>query len=195
MRRVIFSIPMTIDGFIEGPHGELDWVIPDDDLHDYYTDMLNKSGVILYGRVTYELMLGYWPASINDSSITKSMLRFANALNPLPKIVFSNTLQHVGWNTTVMKAVVPEEIRKMKSLPGGDILLGGGATLAQTFFQNGLVDEIQIMVEPAVIGSGKPLFRGLEAGMKLNYLWNKTFKSGAVAISYQPEGKVQQPVQ
>ncbi len=190
MRKVIFSIPMTIDGFIEGPNRELDWVIADDDLHNYYANLLLNAGVILYGRVTYELMASYWPTAANDTSIPKAMTQFANALNPLPKIVFSNTLQHVGWNTTVQKSVIPEEIKKMKSLPGGDIMLGGGATLAQTFLQNGLVDEIQLMIQPVVIGDGKALFGGIGAGMKLNYMWSRTFPSGAVALCYQPDGKV-----
>ena len=189
MRKVIFSIPITIDGFIEGPNRELDWVTADDDLHNYYAKLLINAGIILYGRVTYELMVRYWPMATNDPSIPDAMAQFANALNPLPKIVFSNTLQHVSWNTTVMKSVNPDEIKKMKSLPGGDIMLGGGATLAQTFLQNGLVDEIQLMVQPVVLGDGKALFRGIGAGMKMNYMWSQTFPSGAVALCYQPAGK------
>jgi dihydrofolate reductase len=190
MRKVIFSIPITIDGFIEGPHRELDWVIADDDLHEYYARLLNNAGVILYGRVTYELMASYWPTASNDTTIPISMLNFANALNPLPKIVFSNTLQHVGWNTTVLKAVVPEEINNMKSVPGGDIIVGGGAALAQTFIRNGLVDEIQLMVQPVAIGAGKALFQGIDGGMKFNYIRSQTFQSGAVVLCYQPDGKV-----
>jgi dihydrofolate reductase len=190
MRKVIFSIPITLDGFIEGPHRELDWVIADDDLHNYYARMLMNAGMIFYGRVTYELMASYWPTASNDPTIPESMLNFANALNPLPKIVFSKTLQHVGWNTTVMKAVIPEEINKMKSKPGGDIILGGGAWLAQTFIQNGLVDEIQLMVQPVVIGAGKALFKGMDRELKLNFKWSQTFQSGTVALCYQPDGKV-----
>ena len=190
MRKIIFSIPITLDGFIEGPQRELDWVIADDDLHNYYASLLKNASVILYGRVTYELMASYWPAAHNDPSIPKSMLNFANTLNPLPKIVFSNTLQHVGWNPTVLKAVVPEEIKRLKSQSGGDIMLGGGAALAQTFFQNGLVDEIQLMVQPVVIGAGKALFSGIDRGIKLKYLRSQSFQSGTVVLCYQPDGKV-----
>jgi dihydrofolate reductase len=190
MRKVIFSIPITIDGFIEGPHRELDWVIADDDLHEYYARLLKTAGVILYGRVTYELMAGYWPTISNDPTATASELNFANALNPLPKIVISNTLQNVGWNTTVWKAVIPEEINQMKSEPGGDILLGGGATLAQSFIRNGLVDEIELMMQPVAIGAGKALFQGIDGGLKLKYLRSQVFRSGAVAICYQPDGKL-----
>jgi dihydrofolate reductase len=190
MRKVIFSIPITIDGFIEGPQGELEWVLADDDLHDFYATLLGNAGIILYGRVTYELMTSYWPTACNDPYATDGMLNFANVLNPLPKIVFSKTLQRVGWNTIVMNEVIPEEINKMKSDPGGDIILGGGASLAQTFIQNGLVDEIQLLVQPVAIGAGMALFKGIDGGLKLNYKWSRTFQSGAVALCYQPDGKV-----
>lgn len=190
MRKVIFSMNITIDGFIEGPQRELDWTIADDELHDYYANLLKNAGVILFGRVTYELMVNYWPNATSDPKATKGEIHFANAINPLPKIVYSNTLQQVGWNTTIRKAVIPEEIRKMKDEPGGDILVGGGATLAQAFINYGLVDEIQLMVHPVAIGAGKALFQRIEGGMKLNYKWSQALQSGAVVLCYQPDGKV-----
>lgn len=189
MRKVIFSMNTTIDGFFEGPHHELDWTIADDELHEYYAQLLKTAGVILFGRVTYELMLSYWPNAYNDPNNTKSELDFADAINPLPKIVYSNTLQHVGWNTTVRKAVIPEEIRKMKNEPGGDIFIDG-ATLAQAFINYGLVDEIQVMMHPVAIGAGIPLFKGIDGGMKLTYLRSQVLQSGAVALTYQPYGKI-----
>jgi dihydrofolate reductase len=187
MRKVIFSMNTTIDGFVEGPNHELDWTIADDELHEYYAQLLKTAGVILFGRVTYELMVSYWPNAYNDPNNTKSELDFANAINPLPKIVYSNTLQHVGWNTTVLKVVVPEDIKKMKTLPGGDIFVDG-ATLAQTFFRYGLVDEIELVVHPVALGAGKSLFRGIDPGMKLKYLSSQVFKSGAVVLRYHPDG-------
>jgi dihydrofolate reductase len=189
MRKVILSMPITLDGFIEGPHQELDWVIADDELHDYYTELLKKADLILYGRVTYELMLSYWPTAATDLSITKGMLRFANTLNPMRKIVYSTTLKNVGWNTQLVDALIPEDILKMKAEPGGDILLGGGAAIAQAFIQHGLVDEYQLLVQPVAIGSGKGLFKGIDQGLKLNFLRSKTFQSGAVALFYQPNGR------
>jgi dihydrofolate reductase len=82
MQKVIFSIPITLDGYIEGPHRELVWVIPDDDLHDFYSDYLATKDLVVYGRVTYKLMANYWPIAPADPSATKSMLRYANTLNP-----------------------------------------------------------------------------------------------------------------
>jgi dihydrofolate reductase len=190
MRKLIFSIPITLDGFIEGPNRELDWVIADNDLHEYYAEMLNNADLILYGRVTYELMVNYWPTASNDPKATTGELNFAKALNPLPKIVYSKTLQNVGWNSTIKKTVIPEDIIKLKAEDGRDILLGGGATLAQTFFQHGLVDEIRLMVQPVVIGAGKALFRGIEGGIKLKYLSSQDFHSGAMSLCYRVDGKM-----
>jgi dihydrofolate reductase len=165
MRKVIFSIPITLDGFIEGPHRELDWVIADDELHDFYSDLLNTSDLILYGRVTYELMANYWPIAPDDPTISMGMLRFANTLNPMKKIVFSKTLR---WF----------------------ILLGGGASIAKLFIEYGLIDEYQLVVQPVAIGEGTSLFGGIKDMHKLEYLWYRPFQSGAVALCYRPNGKV-----
>jgi len=190
MRKIVFSIPMTLDGFIEGPHRELDWVIADDELHDFYSELLSKGSMILYGRVTYELMLGYWPKAPDDPTIPGSMVRFANTLNPIQKVVFSKTLKNVGWNTKVVDSLIPEEILKMKSEQGKDILLGGGASIAQAFMQHGLIDEYQFVVQPVAIGSGKPLFNGIHDPLKLNYQWSRPFHSGAIVLCYRPDGRL-----
>jgi len=188
MRKIIMSIPITLDGFIEGPHRDLDWVIADDELHDFYTRLLNHSDMILYGRVTYELMVSYWPTASSNPTIPESMVRFANALNPMHKVVFSRSLKNVGWNTRVVDALIPEEIIKMKSEEGRDILLGGGAAIAQAFLQHKLIDEFQLVMQPVAIGNGKPLFNGMHDMLKLNFMWSRPFHSGAIALCYHPNG-------
>ncbi len=190
MRKIIFSIPISLDGFIEGPHRELDWVIADDDLHDFASDLLSRGDLIMYGRVTYELMVSFWPTATDDRSATKSIVRFANTLNPMKKIVFSKTLKQVGWNTQVVDTLIVDEIKQMKAQPGGDILLGGGATLAQAFIQGGLVDEYQLVVQPVAIGEGKSLFKGIYEMPKLHYQWSRPFQSGAIVLCYRPNGEV-----
>jgi dihydrofolate reductase len=133
-------------------------------------------------------MNSYWPNAPADPSITKGMLRFANTLNPMKKIVFSTTLKNVEWNTQVIDTLNPDEIMKMKAQPGCDIALGGGAALAQMFIQHGLVDEYQLVVQPVAIGDGKPLFKGIQGMHKLNLIWSRPFDSGAVALCYRPDG-------
>jgi dihydrofolate reductase len=139
------------------------------------------------------LMASYWPTAPGDSSLPKSMIRFANTLNPMPKIVFSKTLTNVGWNTQVVNDVVPEEIVKMKAEPGQSILLCGGASIAKTFIEYGLVDEFQLVVQPVAIGAGKPLFGGITDKLKLDFKWSQPFHSGAVALCYQLDGKASHP--
>jgi len=191
MRKVIFSIPITLDGYIEGPNRELNWVIADDELHDFYTKLLKNADLILYGRVTYELMLNYWPTATSDSTIPGSMVRFANTLNPMSKVVFSRTLKNVGWNTKVVEALNPGEILKMKSEEGRDILLGGGASIAQVFMKYKLIDELQLVIQPVAIGRGKPLFNGMHDMFKLNLIWSQPFRSGAIALCYLLNGGVE----
>lgn len=185
MRKIILSMPISLDGYIEGPHHELDWVIADDDLHDFYSDLLEQTDLIMYGRVTYELMVRYWPMAPSDPSLPKGMLRYANTINPMKKIVFSSTLKNAEWNTQIIHTLIPEKISKLKAQPGGNIALGGGAAIAQEFIQNGLVDEFQLLVQPVIIGEGKPLFKGIRDLLKLDFLWSRSFNSGTIALCYR----------
>jgi len=190
MRKIKFSIPITLDGYIEGPHHELDWMIPDDELHDFYTSMLGNADLMLYGRVTYQLMQNYWPTAPTDPHATPAMHRFANAINPIRKLVFSKTLKETGWNAQIVHALNTSEINQLKNQPGADILLGGGANLARQFMQQGLVDEYQLVLMPVVIGSGTALFRDVTGLPKMDFQWSRTFASGAVVICYRPDGRL-----
>jgi len=190
MRKAIMSIPITLDGVIEGPIHDLDWVIADDELHDFYSELLSNADLIFYGRITYELMANYWPSATSDNSLPKGMARFANALNPMQKIVFSKTLENVGWNTQISKAIDPDEIKRLKSQPGRDLLLGGGASITQTFLQNGLVDEFRLLVHPVLLGKGKSLFMGISETLKMEFLSKQPLRTGVIALCYRPDGKV-----
>ena len=188
MRKIKFSIPMTLDGYIEGSLHELDWVIADDELHDFYTDLLNSADLIIYGRVTYQLMQSYWPKAASDPNTSTAMLRFANALNPMRKIVLSKTMQDAGWNTQIMRSLVPSEIEQLKAESGPDILLGGGALLAQQFMRYGLIDEYQLVVMPVAIGRGKALFKDVNNLPRMSLQSSRELKSGAVVLYYHPDG-------
>lgn len=186
MRKLILVTNMSLDGLIAGPEGDLDWTVADEEMHDYYAAVLNQADAIIYGRVMYEIMADYWPTAPQDPSLSKSELEFAHAINRIRKIVYSRTLENVGWNTTVMRTVDPDEILKMKQQPGKDLLIGG-ADLASTFIKHGLIDEYQLLVQPAVLGSGKPLFKNHRLALKL--LKSQTFHSGAVLLCYEPDRK------
>ena len=151
MRKVIVMMSVSLDGFIEGPNGELDWHMVDDELHSHLNEQLGSMGAFLYGRVMYELMAGFWPTADTDPSSTAPVVEFARIWRDMPKIVYSRTLQHAEWNATLRREVDPDEIRALKQQPGGDMVLGG-ANLAATFARKGLIDEYCIYMQPVILG-------------------------------------------
>ena len=124
MRKIILMMSVSLDGFIEGPNRELDWHLVDDELHSHFNEVLRDMGAFIYGRVNYEMMAGFWPTADADSSSTAPMAEFARIWRDMPKIVYSRTLDHVDWNATLVREVVPEEVMALKEQPGGDLARG-----------------------------------------------------------------------
>ncbi len=177
---------VTLDGLFAGPNGEIDWHHVDEEFNDFAIAQLNSAGGLLFGRVTYQLMAGYWPT---DSATTDDPI-VAGKMNALPKIVFSKTLQSAEWNNTrLVKGNIAEELSKLKRQPGKDWLLFGSANLASTLTNLGLIDEYRVMVNPVVLGSGKPLFQGLKEKLALKLTDTKTFRNGNVLLCYQLDRK------
>jgi dihydrofolate reductase len=183
MRKVILMMSISLDGFIEGPNREIDWHKVDDELHTHFNEQLAGVGAFLNGRVTYELMAGFWPTADADPSSTGPMIEFARIWRDMPKIVFSRTLERTDWNTTIVRDVVPEEIAELKSQPGGDMALGG-ADLAAEFMRHDLIDEFRLYVHPVVIGAGKPLFHPSDNRVDLQLVETRTFGNGVVLLRY-----------
>lgn len=184
MRKIILMMSVSLDGFIEGPDRELDWHMVDDELHSHFNEQLSAMGAFLNGRVTYELMAGFWPTADTDPSSTGPMVEFASIWRDMPKIVFSKTLGRADWNTTVVRDVVAEEVMELKAQPGGDLVLGG-ADLAAAFMRHDLIDEYRLYVHPIVIGQGKPLFKPSDARIDLRLAETRTFGNGVVLLRYQ----------
>ena len=184
MRKIVLMMSVSLDGFIEGPNRELDWHMVDDQLHRHFNDELRAMGALLSGRVTYELMAGFWPTADSDPSSTEPMVEFAGIWREKPKIVFSRTLQRADWNTTILRDVVPAEIMALKAQPGGDMALGG-ADLAAAFLRHDLIDEYRLYVHPVLIGRGKPLFNPSDARVHLRLVETRTFGNGVVFLRYQ----------
>ena len=184
MRKLIFFMLTTLDGYYAGPNGEIDWHNVDDEFNEFAIDQLNSVDTLLFGRVTYEGMASYWPTpdAIADDPVV------AGKMNQLQKIVFSKTLDKVVWeNTRLIKANAPEEIAKLKEQPGKDLIIFGSSDLAVTLIPYGSIDEYRIMVNPIVLGNGKPVFKGIKDKLKLRLIKTKTFRSGNVLLFYQPE--------
>ena len=186
MRKVFVFNMVTLDGYFEGPNREIDWHNVDAEFNEYAVDMLNSVDTLIFGRVTYELMAGYWPTP----DATKNDPIVAERMNNLPKIVFSKTLDKVAWsNTRLVKDNIEEEIEKMKKRPGKDMAILGSGSIVSLFAQRGLVDEYRLMVNPVVLGQGNPLFKGIGDRIYLKLLGTRTFRSGNVLLYYGPEIK------
>jgi dihydrofolate reductase len=184
MRKVVLSVSVSLDGFVEGPDREIDWHLVDDELHSHLNGQLRPMGAFLSGRVTHELMAGFWPTADADPASTGPMAEFAAIWRDKPKIVFSRTLTRADWNTTIKREVVVEEIMALKARPGGDLALGG-AGLAATFLRLDLVDEYRVYVHPVLIGRGKPLFQPAETRTDLQLVESRAFGNGVVLLRYR----------
>ncbi len=186
MGKIILFNMVTLDGFFAGPNEEIDWHHVDGEFNEFAIAQLNSAGGLLFGRATYQGMASYWPtdmARTNDPVV-------ADKMNTLPKIVFSKTLERADWNNTrLVKGNVAEEISKLKQQPGRDWLLFGSADLASTLTHLGLIDEYRVMVNPVVLGSGKPLFKDVEDRLNLKLVSTKAFRNGNVLLCYEPDRK------
>ena len=185
MRKVIAAINMTLDGFCDHTAG-----IPDEEIHQHYTDLLNEGDAILYGRITYQLM-EYWQPLVKNPSGEKTMDDFAMAIDKIPKIVFSHTLKNVdpiaiGWESAKLaNRAIEEEVLELKQQPGRDILVGSRSLIIQLMKLN-LIDEYQLCVHAVVAGSGLPLFENINDRTILKLIKTKTFSGGAVTLYYEP---------
>jgi dihydrofolate reductase len=183
MRKLIYSMIVSLDGFIEGPNRGLDWPVIDEELHTHANDQQRGIDVSLYGRRMYEVM-SYWETADRDPSITEIEREFAHLWKRTPKVVFSTTLEQVEGNARLVRDGAVDEIARLKSQPGKDIDIGG-ATLAATAIRHDLVDEFRLYLQPVVFGSGTPYLPPLDHPLNLRLVDTRTFRSGVVYLAYQ----------
>jgi dihydrofolate reductase len=180
MRKVIAAINMTLDGFCDHTA-----IIPDEELHQHYSELLDNAGVILYGRITYQLMQ-FWQTLLKNPSGEKSMDDFAISIDRVQKIVFSRTLKDTGWDSAKLAVRNPEEeILELKQQSGKDIFVGCRSLIIQ-LLNSKLIDEFQICIHPVIVGNGLPLFEQIKERTVLKPVKTKSLKSGATIIYYEP---------
>jgi dihydrofolate reductase len=182
MTKVIYSMGVSLDGFIAGPKGEIDWSAPDEELHRFHNQQTRELGAHFCGRRLYEEMV-YWETADQNPSAGEPELEFARIWQNLPKIVFSTTLEKVEGNARLVREGVAEEVAKLKDQPGKDLAVGG-AGLASTFTRLGLIDEYRLFVSPVVLGGGTPYFPALEERINLELIETRTFGSRVVYLRY-----------
>ena len=175
---------VTLDGFFEGPKSwELDWhdSVWGDELEKYSIEQSKSTGMLLFGRVTYEGMASYWSSEKGE---------IADFMNTIPKIVFSKTMKKAEWNnTTLVKGNALEEVAKLKRQSGKNMFVFGSANLSSTLLEHDLFDEINLALAPVILGRGNPLFKASPDRLKMKLLEARPLKSGGVILRYEPERK------
>jgi dihydrofolate reductase len=174
---------VSLDGFIADPRGEIDWSAPDEELHRFHNDRVREHGGYLLGRRLYEEML-YWETADENPSATDFEREFARIWQDLPKVVFSRTLENVEGNARLAKGGVAEEVARLKQEPGKDLGVGG-AGLAATLVELGLVDEYLLFVCPVVLGGGTRFFPALDERVNLELVETRTFGSRVAYLRYR----------
>jgi dihydrofolate reductase len=181
MRQLIFAINITLDGCVDHTKQTAD-----EETHEYFTQLLREVDLLVFGRITYQLMVPFWPEVAKNQSMTKAMNEFARAFDSIQKVVFSRSLDGAeDGNTRIVRTDLGDEILKLKQEQGKDIL-AGGVSLPSQLIELGLVDEYRFVVQPIVAGEGRRLLEGvsLREGLKLKLVESKIFKSGCVALHY-----------
>ena len=185
MGKLIYTLNVSLDGYIETPDHGLDWANVDDELHSWFNDELRTIDASLYGRRLYEVMAAYWPTGETDPDATETTREFARIWNAVPRFVFSTTLEEVQWNSRLVRGDVGEVLARIREEFDGDLEVGG-PTLAAEFIRRGLVDEYRLVVHPVVLGAGTPFFPPLDEPLRLRLVDTRRFASGARLPGLRP---------
>ena len=184
MRKLIAAINMTLDGFCD--HTAM---IADDEIHQHYNELLSNADVLLFGRITYQLMESYWPTVVKNPTGNKPTDEFAILIDNIPKIVFSRTLKNVDWkNVKLAKGGIKEKVLELKQQAGKSIL-AGSRSLIVTLMNLNLIDEFQLCVQPIILGNGLRLFKNINDRINLKLVNTKIFGSGSITLYYEPTKK------
>jgi dihydrofolate reductase len=185
MRHLIFFMHTSLDGFVAGPNGEMDWIKVDEEMFDFVATMTEKADAALYGRVTYEMMQSYWPNAGEKPNASKHDKEHSAWYNKVSKIVLSKTITDSGLqNTKVISDQLSDNINKIKQQKGGNILIFGSPRASQSLLNEGLIDEFWLFVNPIILGKGMPLFKDITGTTKLKLIASKTLACGVIALHY-----------
>jgi dihydrofolate reductase len=188
MRKVIALVNITLDGFVATADGGLDWTIVDEEMWTHTNELFSGTDTTLFGRVTYQGFEQAWPAIGANPDSPKTMTDFAAWIENVEKIVFSKSLERVTWhNSRIIKDRIPEEVAKLKAQSGKDIVIMGSPSVTQTFLNFGLLDELQLNINPVLLSQGIPLFKDIAKRHNLNLVTTKRFGSGVVSLHYAPK--------
>jgi len=186
MRNLIFFMHTSLDGFVAGPNGEMNWIKVDEEIFDFVATMTDQADTALYGRVTYEMMQSYWPKAGEQPGASKHDKEHSAWYNKVSKIVLSKTISEKGLdNTIVISDQLADKINKIKKQDGKNILIFGSPGASQSLLNQGLIDKFWLFVNPIILGQGMPLFKDITGTTKLKLAESKTFACGVIALHYK----------
>jgi len=184
MRKLIYGMNLTLDGYIAAAGDDIGWSEPSQELHQWWNDQVRASSLSLYGRKLWETMSSYWPTGDQQPNATPVDIEFARLWRDTPKVVFSSTVDKVDWNTRLVTGDAVAEITRLKAEDGGPMDIGG-ATLAGAAMRAGLIDEYAVVTYPILVGGGTPFFTALDSSVNLNLVETRTFPGGVVLTRYE----------
>lgn len=186
MRTLSFFMHVSLDGCVSGPNGEMNWIKVDEEIFDFVGTMTAQADTALYGRVTYEMMQGYWPEAGNKPNASKHDKEHSAWYNQVAKVVLSTTLSEEGLqNTTIVAKDLTEQINRIKEQEGKHILIFGSPRASISLLNEGLIDEFWLFINPVILGKGRALFQDVAATTPLKLIGSKTFQCGVIALHYK----------
>lgn len=184
MRKLTYSMNVTLDGYIAAVGDDISWSVPSEELFQFWLDEERATSMSLYGRKLWETMSSYWPTADQQPDATPAEIEFAQNWRDIPKVVFSSTVQSVDWNTRLVTGDALAEITRLKAEDGAPMSIGG-ATLAAAAMRAGLIDEYMVVTHPILVGGGTPFFTALDSWVNLSLLETRTFAGGVVLARYE----------
>jgi dihydrofolate reductase len=185
MIKIISFMHISLDGFVAGPNGEMNWITVNEEIFDHVGKRIGKTDTALYGRVTYEMMEGYWPTAGDKPNASKHDIEHSRWYKDAHKVVLSKTMKgHDLPGTTILSDNLADRINEIKQQPGSEILLFGSPTATHALIEQNLIDGYWLFVNPVILGHGIPLFTGVEHQTKLNLLTTHQFACGVTELSY-----------
>jgi dihydrofolate reductase len=186
MRKLVQFMHVSLDGFVAGPSGEMDWILVDDEIFDYAGQRIDASDTALYGRVTFDMMEGYWPTAADQPNASNHDIQHAHWYNNVEKVVISKTLKNKNLkNTKIINDNIASEVQKLKQAPGKEIIIFGSPSTSHLLMQEGLIDDLWIFVNPVLLGTGIPLFKGIRERVNLKLLKTHVFQHGVMCLHYE----------
>jgi len=186
MRKIVISLHTSLDGFVAGPHGEMDWIKLDDEMFDLVGTFTNEADTALYGRVTYEMMQSYWPTAADKPNASKHSVEHSRWYNRVQKVVISKTMKDaIIDKTTIISDNVDAEIEKLKNAEGKNIMIFGSPGAAHTLMEHNLIDEYWLFVNPILLGEGIPVFSKIKSRINLEMINVVRFACGITGLNYK----------